>query len=102
VTCGSTKDLQAGHFFSRKRDSTTFSLRNVHAQCDSCNTKHNNNPEPFRRFMVAKFGLAGLAELERLNETVRQYKDTDLKLIIEIIEVYQQELRKGVKHYDDL
>jgi hypothetical protein len=67
VTCGIIRaDLQPGHFFRRTRHSVKWDLRNIGCQCPGCNLKHNENPEPLRRYIVRKIGEAQLAELEVL------------------------------------
>jgi hypothetical protein len=56
VICGKTDNLQNGHYLSRKYANTRYDFQNCNCQCAGCNMMHNLNPEPYRDFMVRKYG----------------------------------------------
>ncbi len=81
VTCGSTKDLQAGHFIQGRRHSLLFDHTNVHAQCEQCNMYHGGELIAYTRFMQDKYGNEYIDFLIRENnKTVVLYID-DLRQI---------------------
>ena len=81
VTCGSVKDLQAGHFVQGRRHSILFNLKNVHAQCELCNMYQGGELIEYTLFMIEKYGIETIEELMRENKkTVVLYID-DLREI---------------------
>jgi hypothetical protein len=78
VTCGASRNLQCSHFHSRRYLRTRFSLLNCHAMCASCNRRHNEEPEPYLRFMRERYGEEALAELERLRGAGDKVTDEEL------------------------
>lgn len=56
VCCGTPDNLQDGHFISRRFKGTAFDPLNNHAQCASCNIKHNYDTAPYSAFMVRTYG----------------------------------------------
>ena len=82
VTCGKKdhwKNLQAGHFMSRKHYATRWDPQNVEVQCAGCNV--------FRYGEQYKFGLylgKELAEeLHMKSRLVAKFSDVDLQDMIE-------------------
>lgn len=82
VTCGKKdhwKNLQAGHFMSRKHYATRWDEQNVEVQCAGCNV--------FRYGEQYKFGLylgKELAEeLHMKSRLVAKFSDVDLQDMIE-------------------
>jgi hypothetical protein len=86
VTCGKQahwKELQAGHFMSRKHYSTRWDETNVQVQCSGCNV--------FRYGEQFKFGMyledayeKGIAEaLQNKSREIAKFSDIHLKEMIE-------------------
>lgn len=84
--CGTTNNLTAGHVFSRVAYSTRWDLKNVFAQCLSCNLKHEYDPYPMFDFYVKKFGKKKLDALHIKYKQVSKLKDYDLALMLAGIE----------------
>lgn len=63
VCCGSPFNLQAGHLIKRGRGTTLFDETNVNAQCNSCNVRHNNYPEFYTNWWLAKYGQEAYDQL---------------------------------------
>src|SRR5215213_4458121 len=78
VTCGETRGLQCSHFYSRRYLRTRFELTNCHAMCASCNRRHNEDPEPYLKFMVEMYGGGTVAELDRLKRDGSKVTDEEL------------------------
>jgi len=83
VTCGSTKDLQAGHFIQGRRHSALFNLRNVHAQCEQCNMYHGGELIAYTRFMQKTYGDGVIDELIHENAKTVTLYISDLREIWE-------------------
>jgi hypothetical protein len=83
VTCGTSYDLQNGHYLSRSSWSTRWHLMNCHATCGTCNLEHERNPEPYRLFMERTYPADDIAELERLWHVTRYFSDSDLDELID-------------------
>jgi hypothetical protein len=90
VTCGTRKpwrEMQAGHFISRRYTMILFDERNVHPQCPYCNGPLSGNISAYQNFMVCKYGqsivdhLFKLAKLQHkfsikeLNDLIIKYKE---------------------------
>lgn len=69
VVCGSTKELTCGHYIRRGRKNITWDLVNCNTQCSRCNSIHNDDPEPYRRWMIATYGADTLVWLSHMANT---------------------------------
>lgn len=68
VTCADVDDwrnMDAGHFLSRKHTSILFDERQIHPQCRSCNDHGSGNRNAYNVFMRAVYGQGVIDELER-------------------------------------
>lgn len=55
-TCpDSGKHIQNGHYIPRQTLALRYDETNCHAQCPSCNGKHNIDREPYRQFIIRKY-----------------------------------------------
>jgi 5-methylcytosine-specific restriction endonuclease McrA len=63
-TCGSTNNLQAGHFVSRSYLALRYDERNVHTQCVACNVFKSGNMPVYARNMIRQYGGDVLEELQ--------------------------------------
>lgn len=90
VTCGSTEKGTNGHLFSRTAYSTRFDITedgNCHRQCWPCNYRHEFDPYPYMSWYEMEFGKKKLEELHRRYRTPVKLKDSDLKNMIEAIQI---------------
>jgi hypothetical protein len=81
VCCGSTRNLQCGHLFSRIAYSTRWNSLNSACQCARCNMNHEGDALPFMDYMVAKHGRDKIDELHTLYHQPIKYKDYQLEEI---------------------
>lgn len=73
VTCGkidAPENMHAGHFVGRANRCTRWDERNVNVQCVSCNTYKEGNKDEYALFLVKKYGVEVLDELNRLKHSV--------------------------------
>lgn len=80
-TCGKIdhwKNMQAGHYLSRKHKSILFDERNVHAQCPFCNGFGHGQEAAYKEFMLKKYGQKTIGTLEYLKK--RPHKFTIFEL----------------------
>ena len=87
VTCGETRGLQCSHFYSRRYLRTRFDLRNCNAMCASCNRRHDEDKEPYLRFMNEHYGEGAVAELDRLKGDLRKVTDEEILQTFERLKV---------------
>ena len=88
VTCGKKdhwKNLQAGHFMSRKHYATRWDEENVEVQCMSCNVYRYGEQYLFAKHL----GQEKADELLAKSRTMVKLKDWELE---EMIEKYKQKL----------
>ena len=83
VTCGGARGLQCSHFYSRRYLRTRFDLRNCNAMCAGCNRRHNEDPGPYLRFMLGRYGEGVVGELDGLRRGRRKVTDEDLRGALE-------------------
>ena len=97
VTCGTTRDwkeMQGGHFISRKWTSTKLMEENIHPQCPCCNGPLKGNPIQYTLYMVDMYGREFVDELELKKHQTRKYGRPE---ILEII----QELKQRVTELEE-
>lgn len=88
VTCGKKdhwKNLQAGHFMSRKHYSTRWDEENVEVQCMACNVYRYGEQYLFAKHL----GQEKADELLAKSRTMVKLKDWELE---EMIEKYKKKL----------
>ena len=81
VLCGSPFNAQAGHLIKRGRGSTIFDETNVNQQCQNCNIKHNNFPEFYTNWWIAKYGQEAYDDLVRRSWQIKDWTLEELQLI---------------------
>lgn len=79
VTCGTGRDLQCSHFYSRRHLVIRFNLINCNAMCGFCNRRHNRDPFPYMSYMQAKYGPEAVEELNALRASRRKVTDDELR-----------------------
>lgn len=79
VTCGTWRNLQCSHFYSRRYLATRFNLINCNAMCGRCNRRHNTDPLPYMGYMQKKYGPEAVAELNDLRMSICKVTDEELR-----------------------
>lgn len=79
VTCGSLRNLQCSHFYSRRYLLIRFDLTNCNAMCGRCNKRHNYDPFPYMGFMQERYGPEAVEELNALRAIRRKVTDDELR-----------------------
>lgn len=79
VTCGSRRNLQCSHFYSRRYLAIRFDFTNCNSMCSTCNKRHNFNPFPYVRFMNSRYGPDAVGRLHALRMAVRKVTDDELR-----------------------
>jgi hypothetical protein len=72
ITCGRVhhyKDMDAGHYISRRWKPTKYHENNVYAQCVHCNRDLSGNVAEYRIKLVELFGEEHVAEMEAYSRT---------------------------------
>ena len=89
VQCGKTDQdlLTPGHVFGRRVRSSRWSLSNVFVQCVLCNSKHENNRQPFFNWVKAKLG-------ETRFDKLKKEWDNPKKLYLNDLEDMKEKLEK--------
>jgi 5-methylcytosine-specific restriction endonuclease McrA len=82
VTCGTSRNLQCSHFYSRRYLATRFDLRNCHAMCVACNRRHNEDSSAYMEFMKERYGPAVIEELNELKKSFRKVTDEELRQML--------------------
>ena len=83
VTCGTTRNLQCSHFYSRRYLGVRFNLLNCNAMCADCNKRHNYDPSPYLNFMQEHYGSQVIAELHSLRVRSEKISDEELRETLE-------------------
>jgi hypothetical protein len=86
VTCGTKKhwkEVDAGHFCSRRHYSTRWEAQNVHVQCKSCNGFHAGQNYLMGKYIDKTYGEGTADELIKMSRQIRKFTDQELKDLIE-------------------
>ncbi len=74
----------AGHFFNANNHwNVRFDERNVHLQCEHCNTYLSGNLIEYQRNLIHKIGIESYHELEADARKTRKFTKDELKEIIQ-------------------
>lgn len=93
-TCGARlpwKEIQAGHYVSRRQMATKYDPQNVHAQCFVCNVRKRGNMAKYARFMKATYGQDIIDAIVIASEQVRRIRTAELR---EMVAHYQGEVER--------
>jgi hypothetical protein len=86
------KKENAGHFYSAgTHTAVRFDERNVHLQCEHCNTFLSGNLLEYRKNLLSKIGYDEFALLEAEANVIRKYTKDEL---FEIIRVYKEKIKE--------
>ncbi len=85
VTCGvrkPVKQLQCGHFMSRRFSSTRFEERNTAPQCVACNMFRSGEQYKFSLFIEDYYGKGTAEELRSIAQRTHKFTREELEGII--------------------
>jgi hypothetical protein len=84
ITCGTKKhwkEMDAGHFISRRYNATRYESKNCHAQCQRCN-KYNSG-EQYKHALAIDhmYGEGTAGYLLDMSKEIKQLKKNDYMII---------------------
>jgi hypothetical protein len=82
VTCKTDKKLTCSHFFKRGRQLIRFDEQNCNCQCESCNSLHNDNKEPYTTWMRLTYGQEVIDDLEMKSRQLKSWTADEYRAII--------------------
>lgn len=94
ITCGAwkpIKEIQNGHFQSRRYMSTRYHEQNCHSQCAKCNIFNQGEQYKYSLAVDKKYGPGTARKLELLAQQVKQFKTWELE---EMIDEYQAKIKE--------
>jgi hypothetical protein len=89
VTCGvhkHWKEVDAGHFRSRRFMSTRWHPTNVQTQCKKCNAWSGGESYLMGKYIDETHGVGTADELIKLSREITKFTDQDLKDMIKLYE----------------
>ena len=94
ISCGKVpKKINAGHFYNANNHwSVRFDERNVHVQCEHCNTYLSGNLINYQRNLIDKIGVKEYNDLSSKANETRNFTKEELK---EIINYYKKILAES-------
>ena len=78
------------HFISRAVNSTAFDERNINLQCKECNWFKNWNTKAYRLWMIEKYGIEVVQEIEQKAGEIFQL---DREWMWEQLNIYKEKVR---------
>lgn len=102
VTCGKRqhyKEMDGGHFISRKWTATKLVEENVHPQCKGCNQYASGRHDDYSLYMVDTYGIEMVRELnDKKRELCKQNRIEleDIKVELKV-RIAEQAVRLGEK-----
>lgn len=91
ITCGSTQNIQCGHFMSRRYNSTRYDEKNCAGQCAKCNLWGHGEQYKFGQAIDERYGK-GTADILKLRAQL--LKKWTIQELQEKIEYYKNEIKK--------
>ena len=101
VTCGKKqhyKDMDGGHFISRRWTATKLVEENIHVQCKGCNQYASGRYDDYTLYMVDTYGIEMVRELnQKKRELCKQNRIEleDMKIELKV-RIKEQEKRLGI------
>jgi len=92
-TCGvvkPVKEMQCGHFQSRRHTSTRWHEQNCKPQCVACNMFRQGEQYMFGQKLIADYGRETVDDLVKLSKSSLKYSKQEL---IELIKEYKEKLQ---------
>lgn len=99
VTCGYTnhwKELQGGHFISRRYTAHKLMEENIHPQCRGCNGPLGSNPIVYTTWMIDTYGRDFVDQLIQTKSETKKYSRPEILGIIEDLKEQSRELERDV------
>lgn len=102
ISCGRVhywKDIQNGHYMSRRYLSTRFDEMNCNAQCVACNIFNQGNIQMYRRNLIKKIGEKNVDYLEyKAKGTTKHYSVFELQELVKYYTILVNKLseEKGI------
>lgn len=94
VTCGKYfywRNIQNGHYMSRRYMATRYSEMNCHPQCMPCNVMQHGNIPQYRMWLVKTYGEGKVAQLEAMALTqTMKFTESDYR---ELLDYYSKLVR---------
>lgn len=103
ISCGKIhywKEIQNGHYMSRRYLSTRFDEMNCNAQCVACNIFNQGNIQMYRQNLIKKIGDKNVDYLEyKAKGVTAHYSTFELEQLIKYYNVLVKKLseEKGIK-----
>jgi hypothetical protein len=82
VTCNKVqhwKEMDGGHFVSRRHNTTLLVEENIHPQCKGCNGYKSGNIDSYSLFMIDTYGLDAMRELIDSKHQPRKFTALELE-----------------------
>lgn len=86
ITCGTKKpwkQIQAGHFVSRRVNQLRYNEQNVNAQCYACNVMRYGEQYAYSRALDSKYGTGTAEELHAQRFQSHKFTIGELQAIID-------------------
>jgi hypothetical protein len=83
-----TKDIQWGHFISRRYYAVRWDLRNSRPQCRGCNGPRGGESFKFRGYLVEDIGEENVKDLENLAR-MNGERNTPREVLIEQVKLFK-------------
>ena len=85
----------AGHYFNANNHwAVRFDERNIHLQCEHCNTYLSGNLIEYRENLIKKIGITEFEYLSKIAKQTRKFTKEELK---EIIDLYKFKIKSLLK-----
>ena len=102
VTCGKKqhfKEMDGGHFISRKWTATKLVEENVHPQCKGCNKYASGKYDDYALYMVDTYGIEMVRELnDKKRELCKQNRIELEEIKLELrARIREQEIRLNLR-----
>ena len=98
VTCkkwGHWKEMQGGHFISRRYTAHKLLEENIHPQCRGCNGPLMGNLTNYTLYMVDHYGRDFVDHLESTKGETKKYSRAEITEIIEELKTEVKELERS-------
>lgn len=89
-TCPQIRNLECGHFQSRRNDATRWLISNCRPQCKNCNQYNHGKQKLFRENLVAEIGESAVLEIEQLSKTTVHFSKSE---ILELTVMYLSHMK---------
>lgn len=99
VTCSTikhVKEMQNGHFISRRHYSTRWLFANCGAQCYGCNIGSQGRQYEFSKYIDQVHGKGTAQRIADISEVSRKYTDIELKTLAQ---VYKTKVDEYINKY---